>query len=103
MRYLEPSIGLLAFVIFTIGCTAAPKERRGWQWKAEIFLGLSGMALFGLRLYELHSRSKGAFALFNGLLAGISIGIFVTLLLEGTLNPLRLRRRFLTARSPGTD
>jgi hypothetical protein len=98
MRYIEPLVGFVVFFLFMIGCLAAPKERRGWQWKAEALLGLSGMALFGLRLYGRYSHSKNAFTLFEGLLAGISIGIFVTLLLEGSMNPLGSRTR-----RPGED
>ena len=94
MRYIEPSVGCVVFFALIVGCLAAPKERRGWQWKATTLLGMSGMALFGLRLYGQYSHSENGLLTFcKGLLAGVSIGIFATLLLEGSMNPLRSRGR----------
>jgi hypothetical protein len=88
MRYLEPLVGFLAFLWLSIGSLLSARGIRDWQQKAQILLGLSGMSLFGLILYERYSLSTHAFYSLKALLAGIAIGIFVTLWLEGSLNVL---------------
>jgi hypothetical protein len=52
MRYIEPLIGLLAFLWFSIGSLLAGRNLRDWRHKAQTLLGLSGRSLFGLMLYE---------------------------------------------------
>jgi hypothetical protein len=93
MRYLEPLIGFLAFLWLSIGSLLAGRRLRDWQQKAQTLLGLTGMSFFGLILYGVvhteevrNSLHAHAFNLFKTFLAGMSIGIFVTLWLEGSLN-----------------
>ena len=94
MRYLEPLIGFLASLWFLIASLLAARSRRGWQQKAEILLGISGISGFGLILYGQYSLRTHALYSLKALLGGISIGIFVTLWLEGSLNLLtRLKSR----------
>src|SRR5260370_30867344 len=88
MRYLEPLVGFLAFLWFSIAALLAGRGLRDWQQKAQILLGLSGMSLFGLILYGQYSLGPHAFYFLKALLGGIVIGIFVTLWLEGSLNIL---------------
>lgn len=88
MRYIEPLIGFLACSWFLLGSWLAARSLRDWRQKAEILLGLHGMAFFLLRLYGQYSRSNA----FHGTIAwlgGTAIGIFITLWLEGSLNILR--------------
>src|SRR5436309_2533108 len=89
MRYLEPSIGLLCFLWLTIGALLAGRGFRKWQPKAEALMGLSGMSFCGLILFLRWSPQTTAFYLEKGFLAGMTIGIFVTLWLEGSWNVLK--------------
>ncbi len=77
MRYIEPIIGILAF-LWVLLAAILPKGRRSWQQSAEIVMALAGMALFGLVLYGRFAGSVRLFVFVKGLLAGISIGVFVT-------------------------
>ena len=94
MRYVEPLVGFIAFLWFLIGSLLAARNPLDWRPKAQILLGFSGAALFGLILYERYTLGIHAFVSLKALLAGIAIGIFVTLWLEGSLDVLnRLKRR----------
>jgi hypothetical protein len=93
MRYLEPSIGLLCFLWITIGALLAGRGTRNWQLKAQALMGLSGMSFFGLVLYVRWSPRGNVFYTGRGLLGGIVLGIFVTLFLEGSWNPLKRYRK----------
>jgi len=91
MRFLEPLIGFLAFLWLLIGSLLAGRYLRDWQHKAQSLLGLSGMAFFGLILYGVVRTEEARyyarlFSFSKTFLAGISIGIFVTLWLEGSFN-----------------
>lgn len=92
MRYLEPLVGILCSVLFLIGALVGG---RGWQRRAEVLLGLSGMSMFGLILYGVVDTEVHYFpwSLVKQLLAGVSIGIFVTLWLEGSANVFKRCRR----------
>jgi hypothetical protein len=93
MRYVEPLVGFVAFLLFLIGSILASRSTRDWTLKAEILLGLSGAASFGLILYERYSSGIHHFVFLKALLGGIAIGVFVTLWLGGSLNVLnRLKR-----------
>jgi hypothetical protein len=99
MRYIEPLVGFGFFLWFTLASWLAARSLRKWQERAQIILGLSGMALFGLRFYG-ESLYSNTFNLLKVFLAGITLGIFITLWLEGSLNVLsRLKRRDGTART----
>jgi len=103
MRYIEPIIGILAF-LWVLLAAILPKGRRSWQQSAEIVMALAGMALFGLVLYGRFAGSVRLFVFVKGLLAGISIGVFVTLWLEGSLRPGRtVRGHAGRSVSDGTD
>jgi hypothetical protein len=97
MRYIEPLIGFLAFLWLLTASVVADRSLREWQHKAEALLGLSGMALFGLILYEAvyvgEVRHPRVFIWCKALLGGISIGIFVTLWMEGSLNVFKKARQ----------
>lgn len=91
MRHLAPWIGLLAFLLASIGLLSA--GLRDWRHKAQILLGLCGTSAFGLDLYDRALRRQVGYRLRNYalsdlkfMLAGILVGIFVTLWLEGSLN-----------------
>jgi hypothetical protein len=100
MRYLEPSIGFLCFLWLTVAAMWAAKRFRTWQAKAESLMGLSGMSFFGLVTYgRWTSRPAHEFLGEEGLLAGIIIGIFVILWLEGSWN---LLKRFRSRHEHGT-
>lgn len=93
MRYVEPLAGLLASLWFLVGSLPVARSHGTWQEKAQILLGLCGTILFALMLYGEQPRTHE----FKGLkmvLAGMTIGIFVTLWLEGSLDVLtRLKSR----------
>lgn len=91
MRDLAPWIMLLAFLTVSIGSLLA--GLKGWHNKAQILLGLCGASAFGLDLYDRALRRQVGYPLHNYalsdlkfMLAGILVGIFVTLWLEGSLN-----------------
>ena len=88
MRYVEPLAGFLAFLWFAIDSLLGGRGRRDWEQKAQVLLGLSGMALFGLVLYGRYSAGPQRFYFLKGFLGGLSVGIFITLWLEGSLNLL---------------
>jgi hypothetical protein len=93
MKYVEPVLGLLAFLWFSVTAFAvAPNGRRGWQRSAQIVLGLSGMAFFGLALYGRYFLGPKTFTSLKAVLAGVSIGIFIALWIEGSMNPWRARK-----------
>jgi len=99
MRYLEPLIGFLACLWFLMGTLLEGKSLRVWQQKAQALLGLSGILFFGFLLYDAsqegHVRYLRLFSWSKAFLAGVSIGIFITLWLEGSLNLLKVvRQRF---------
>jgi hypothetical protein len=90
MRYLGPVIALLCFLWYTIGALLEGRGLRNWQTKAEVLEGLSGMSFCGLVIYRWSSRmSILKFAGLEGFLVGITLGIFVTLWLEGSANILK--------------
>jgi hypothetical protein len=89
MWYLEPLIGLLCFLWLMIGALLASRGSPNWQPKGEAFLGLSGTLFCGLVLYLRLSSRANAFYIEKGFLAGMTIGIFVTLWLEGSWNLLK--------------
>jgi|SRR5579859_3666252 len=93
MRYVEPLVGLLAFLWFLAGSLLVARRHGTWQEKAQILLGLCGTILFALILYGEQPRTH-EFKGLKMLLAGMTNGIFVTLWLEGSLNVLtRLKSR----------
>jgi len=93
MKYVEALLGLLAFLWFSVTSFAVdPGGRRRWQRSAQILLGLSGMAFFGLILYSRCSVGAKAFTSLKAALAGVSIGIFIALWIEGSMNPLKARK-----------
>lgn len=96
MRYIEPLLGVLAFLWFFLGSLLARNRLRDWRHTSQVLLGLSGMSLFGLMLYEAaHTaelRHVRIIVWAKAFLAGISIGIFVTLWLEGSLNLFKTAR-----------
>lgn len=99
---MEVLIGFLAFLWYSIGSLLADRGHRDWRRKAETLLGVSGMSLFGLILYTeevRHSLPAHGFYVVKGSLAGISIGIFITLWLEGSLNLIRRWKTGKTGRS----
>jgi hypothetical protein len=50
------------------------------------------MAFFGLVLYGRYSLGAKTFTSLKAVLAGVSIGIFIALWIEGSMNPLKARR-----------
>ena len=92
MRYIEPLLGFLAFLWFLMASLLAFRRHRDWRGKAQILLGLCGLAFFGLILNgRFPSRThifERTFERLETLFAGISLGVFVTLWLEGCLNIL---------------
>jgi len=90
LQYLGPLIGLLLFLWLSIGSLFPGRSPRDWQQKAQMLLGLSGMSFCGLFLYRVaHSEGLRSSVLTHELflarvfLGGMSLGIFVTLCLEG--------------------
>jgi hypothetical protein len=93
LRYLVPLIGVLCFLWFS----TASLYPKGSFRKAEMLFGLCGMAYFGSILYGV-SRSHDPRAFVphelrwvRTLLAGVTFGIFVTLVLEGSFRPFKSR------------
>jgi len=89
-------IGLLAFLGVLVGSLFSGRGVRDWQRKAQTLLGLSGMLFFGSLLYGVaYGVERPPSVLIHELrlarafLVGISLGIFVTLWLEGWFNPLK--------------
>ena len=112
MRYILPGMGLLGFLWFTIGSLLEGRGLRRWQRRAAVLLGLSGMSFCAVLICLWYSRTqafyteKGSSAgmmvralggMTSGLLAGITIGLFVALWLEGTCNVLRKKGKKGTA------
>jgi hypothetical protein len=97
MRYFEPLIGILACLWFFVASLLAGRSHRDWQHKAQALLGLFGILLFGLMLYEeVHTGSVRYLRLLSwskAFLAGLLLGMFVTLWLEGSLNLVNEFRR----------
>lgn len=105
MRYVEPLVGFLAFLWVSIGSLLANRRLRDWRHKAQMLLGLAGMSLFGLILYTEQIRYSApvhGFYFAKGTLAGMSIGIFATLWLEGSLNPFKTGTRTKRQRRDGS-
>ena len=50
MLYIEPLLGFLAFLWFLMASLLAFRRHRDWRGKAQILLGLCGLAFFGLIL-----------------------------------------------------
>ena len=93
LRYLEPLIGLLCFLWFSLASLylylkGSIRER---QRKAEMLLGLCGMSFCGLRLYGVARGNLHDLRLARVFLAGATIGIFVTLVFQGSFNPFKNR------------
>ena len=98
LRYLGPLIGLLCGLWLSIAALYPRWSLRKWQQKAEMLLGLSWMSFFGSFLYGVaRSQDPRAFVLLHDLrlarmlLGGFVIGIFVTLVLEGSFRPFKSR------------
>ena len=99
LRYLVPLMGVLGGLWLSIASLYPRWSLREWQRKAEMLLGLSGMAFFGLLLYGT-ARSQEPrpslliheLRLLRELLAGVFLGIFVTLFLEGSFRRGRSRQ-----------
>lgn len=85
MSKIELMLGLLLFLSFMLISLAVGRRVQNWQRKAEILLGLTGSAPFALALYERFTHRANSFLFTKGLLAGVSIGVFVALCMEGTL------------------
>jgi hypothetical protein len=103
MRYLEPLLAFVALLWLLMHSLLTTRAEREWQQKAEIILALCGLSLFGLIIYERYSSSTHAFYTLKGFLGGISVGVFVTLWLEGSLNLLtRLKSRESDAPNRGS-
>ena len=90
LRYLLPLIGVLCFLWISLA-SLYPKGslRKEWQHKAEMLLGLCGMAFLGLRLYGVARHNLHDLRFIRGSLAGLTLGIFVTLFLEGSFRPFK--------------
>ncbi len=85
MQYIEPVVGLVAFLSILVGSFLVARRVGTWQAKARVLMSLCGTILFALILYGEQPRAHE----FRGpkmLLAGMTIGIFVALWLEGSLN-----------------
>jgi hypothetical protein len=87
MRYVEPVVGFVLFLCFFLGALVG--VQRSWQRTAQLIMGLSGMAACGLILLRRISNHSGSLLALAALLGGIAVGIFITLFIEGTLNPVR--------------
>ena len=95
VQIVVPLIGLLAFLCF-LATLFSEREVRDWQRKAKKLLGLSGVLFCGSLLYGVaYGAERRPSVLIHELrlarafLVGILLGIFVTLWLEGSLNPLK--------------
>ena len=108
IQYLLPVVGLLAFLWICVAALYPRPSLRRWQQKAQMLLGLSGMLFLGLRLYEVarsaRSDEAGSLVLAQELrlarvfMAGVTLGVFVTLWLEGSLT-----RRIASHNPTGCD
>lgn len=91
LRYLVPLVGVLGFLGLSMASLYPKPRLREWQHKAEMLLGLFGMAFFGLFLYGVARRNLHYWRFTRGFLGGVVVGIFVTLLLEGSFRPFKRR------------
>jgi hypothetical protein len=86
MRYAAPVVGIVVFLCFFAGVLA--RAERSWQRTAQLILGVLGMATCGLFLLRRLSNHNGVLlGLTAVVVGGIAVGVFITLFVEGTLNP----------------
>jgi hypothetical protein len=96
VQYGLPSIGLLAFLLFLTATLVDGRRHPTWQHRAEALLGLSGTLFCVLVLVHNHARTPlylDPLSLVRAFLAGASVGIFLTLWLEGSYKPWKKRTK----------
>ena len=90
MRYAGPVVGIVVFLCFFAGALAG--AQRSWQRTAQLILGVLGMADCGLFLLRrLPNHSGVLLGLAAVAVGGIAVGVFITLFIEGTLNPMNVK------------
>jgi len=96
VQYVLPSLGLLAFLLFLTATLLDGRRHPNWQHRAEALFGISGMFFFVLVLVHNHARTPlylDPLRLVRVFLAGASVGIFLTLWLEGSFQRWKKRTK----------
>ena len=87
MQYVVPSVGLLAFLLFLTATLLDSRQHPNWQHRAEALLAISGIIFCVLVLVHIHAGTPllmDPLRMVRAFLAGASVGIFLTLWLEGS-------------------